>query len=547
MTKRALHSRIRRGIVAVTVAAAASAAPLIVSASPASAAVLPVGSSGGANLVFSDEFEGTSLNTGKWHTCSWWSTTTCSIETNKELELYTKNNVSVANGVLKLQARRENATAWNGKTYNYTSGMVSTGGRSGEIAPGFTFRYGYMEARVKVPSGKGLWPAFWSLPADYSWPPEIDVMEILGDDPRTTYMHYHYNDASGSHVGPGSSWTGPDFSAGWHTFGADWQPGSITYYVDGVERWRFTDAAVTSKASYLLLNLAVGGNWPGSPDASTAFPADYLVDYVRVWDRFGTPGTPTTAAPTTTTTKPPATTTTTAAAPTTTTTVPPPAPSGYAATVAADRPISHWRLGESSGTAAADAMGRNGGSYVNGVRQGQASLLPADPANPAATFDGSNDMVSVNSSASLSPTSALTVEAWVRPSSIPASGQFASVVTKAESYSIQLNGNRLEFTTMRSGVRRRVQAPAGTVLAGQAYHVVGTFNGTNQRLYVNGTLVASANFSGTFGVNNNRLLIGSWDAGSEFLNGTVDDVAVYGTVLSPTQISTHYNRGRSRT
>ncbi|MDQ3898297.1 MAG: family 16 glycosylhydrolase [Actinomycetota bacterium] len=545
MAKRALLPRIRTGLVAVTVAAAAVTVDLVGAASPASAAVLPVGSSGGANLVFSDEFDGTSLNTAKWHTCSWWSTTTCSIETNKELELYTKNNVSVANGVLKLQARRETATAWNGKTYNYTSGMISSGGRSGEIAPGFTFTYGYMEARVKVPRGQGLWPAFWTLPADYSWPPEIDAMEILGHQPDTTFMHYHYNDASGAHQGPGKSWTGPDFSADWHTFGVDWQPGSLVWYVDGVERWRFTDPSVTSKASYLVLNLAVGGTWPGSPDASTVFPSDYLVDYVRVFDRFGTPGTPPTAAPTTTTAPAPSTTTT--VAPTTTTAVPASTSTGYAATVAADGPVSHWRLGEPSGTVAADAMGRNPGAYVNGVRQGQGSLLPADPANPSATFDGANDIVSVASNATLSPTAAVTVEAWVRPTAIPASGQFASVVTKAESYSIQFNGPRLEFTTMRSGVRRRVQAPAGAVVAGQTYHVVGTYDGTTQRLYVNGVQVASAAFSGALGTNNNRVLVGSWDAASEFLNGTVDDVAVYGKALTAAQVTNHFNKGRSTT
>ena len=237
------------------------------------AAPLPVGSGGGANLVFSDEFDGTALNAGQWHTCSWWSSTTCSIETNNELELYTQNNVSVANGMLKLQARRENAVAWNGKTYNYTSGMISSGGRSGSIPAGFTFKYGYMEARVKVPAGQGLWPAFWTLPADYSWPPEIDVMEILGHKPNVTEMHYHYLDGGGAHQGPGQAWTGPDFSADWHTFGVDWQPNAMVWYVDGVERWRFTDAsAITAKPQYLLLNLAVGGNWPGSPNAVDSVP-----------------------------------------------------------------------------------------------------------------------------------------------------------------------------------------------------------------------------------------------------------------------------------
>lgn len=253
----------------------------------------PVGPSAPPVLVFGEEFDGASLDPGRWHTCSWYSTTTCSIETNNELELYTPDNVAVADGVLTLQARQESAVGWNGKTYRYTSGMISSGGRQGEIPAGFTFTYGYMEARVRIPAGRGLWPAFWTLPADYSWPPEIDVMEILGHRPKVQEMHYHYLDGRGRLRQPGHAWKGPDFSAGWHTFGVDWQPTALVWYVDGVERWRFTDdSAIIATAQYLVLNLAVGGDWPGPPDASTPFPSTLLVDYVRVWDHFGRQSTP---------------------------------------------------------------------------------------------------------------------------------------------------------------------------------------------------------------------------------------------------------------
>ena len=504
--------------------------------SAAAAGPLPVGSGGGAKLVFNDEFDGTALNAAKWHTCSWWSTTTCSIETNNELELYTKNNVSVANGTLKLQARRENAVAWNGKTYNYTSGMISSGGRSGSIPAGFTFRYGYMESRVKVPAGQGLWPAFWTLPADYSWPPEIDIMEILGQKPNVTEMHYHYLDGSGAHKGPGQAWSGPDFSADWHTFGVDWQPDAMAWYVDGVERWRFTDAsAITAKPEYLLLNLAVGGDWPGPPNATTPFPSNLLVDYVRVWDHFGTPGSPVTTTPAPTTT---------VLAPTTTTTTPAP-PTGYAATVKADGPVSHWRLGETSGTSAADSIGTATGTYRNGVALGAASLLASDTTNRAADFDGVNDSVSVPSSAALSPTGAVTVEAWVRPTAKPTAGGFASVASKADAYSIQFNGPQLEFTTINGTTRRRVQAPPSAVVAGQTYYVVGTFDGTTQRLYVNGVQVAAGAFSGPVNASTKAVVLGSWDTATEFLAGRIDDVAVYAKALTATQVANHYNRARA--
>ncbi len=287
-----LRRRIATSVIGAAALIAATAAPLAGPASSAAAAG-PVDESW--NLVFADEFSAPALDSSRWHTCFFWAPDTCTIETNNELELYTPNNVSVAGGSLRLQARKQDAVGWNGKTYRYTSGMVSTGGSewSDPAKPaGFTFSYGYAEARVRVPAGKGLWPAFWLLPNDHSWPPEIDVMEIIGDRPTETNMHYHYVKPDGSHGDVGRAWTGPDFSAGWHTFGVNWQPGSLVWYVDGVERARFTGPEVTSKESYLLLNLAVGGNWPGSPDASTVFPADYLVDYVRVYQPRGGAATP---------------------------------------------------------------------------------------------------------------------------------------------------------------------------------------------------------------------------------------------------------------
>ena len=217
-------------------------------------------------LLFGDDFDGLALDAQRWAACSTAATSPCA---NNHLARYDEGNASVADGVLTLEARRDGAAA-----PSYTSGGISSV---------FAFTYGYMEARVKIPAGRGLWPAFWTLPADGSWPPEIDVMEILGHRPNVTQMHYHWG---ASDRAPGKAWKGPDFSAGWHTFGVDWQPRSLVWYVDGVERWRFTSAAVTAEPHFLLLNLAVGGAWPGAPDAATPFPSEYLVDYVRVWDRF---------------------------------------------------------------------------------------------------------------------------------------------------------------------------------------------------------------------------------------------------------------------
>ena len=220
-----------------------------------------------------------------------------------------------------------------------------------------------------------------------------------------------------------------------------------------------------------------------------------------------------------------------------------PPPTGYNAEVVADSPVSYWRLGETSGATAADERGVNPGAYTNGPTLGQASLLAADTANKAVGFDGSNDNVKIASSASLAIGAPLSLEAWIKPTSIPTNGNFASVLTKAESYSIQFNGPKLEFTIMQNGTRRRLQAPSGAIVAGQTYHVVGTYDGTTQRLYINGAQVASAALSGAATTNSNPLVIGSWNGSEEFFKGTIDEVAVYGSTLSTARVNAHYEAG----
>jgi beta-glucanase (GH16 family) len=240
----------------------------------------------GWRLVFSEDFGGHSLDTRVWRTCFWWATTTCSIEPNHELELYTPSDVSVAGGTLRLRTRKQSMVGWNGRTYDYTSGMVMTGGRAADGPPGFAFRYGRAVARVKVPKGPGLLPAFWLLLASGASRPEIDAMEILGSSTNVDRMHIHYVGAGGRPAGAEADWTGPDFSAGWHTFAVDWEPKAIVWYVDGVARWRVSDPdAIPRRPMYLLLTLAVGGEFPGPPSASTMFPSSMQVDYVRVWQQ----------------------------------------------------------------------------------------------------------------------------------------------------------------------------------------------------------------------------------------------------------------------
>jgi beta-glucanase (GH16 family) len=174
----------------------------------------------------------------------------------------------------------------HGRAIPFTSGMLSTGGGSDSSPPRFTPQYGYFEIRARVPAGNGLWPAFWMLTLAQKTP-EIDIMEILSRDPARVHLHYHYTDDSGEEQDFGASWSGGDFSTGWHTFAVDWEPDAIIWYVDGVERNRFEGKYVAAEPLYLILNLQVGGadSWSGPADATTTFPAYFDIDYVRVWQR----------------------------------------------------------------------------------------------------------------------------------------------------------------------------------------------------------------------------------------------------------------------
>jgi hypothetical protein len=215
----------------------------------------------------------------------------------------------------------------------------------------------------------------------------------------------------------------------------------------------------------------------------------------------------------------------------------------YPTVIAADNPVSWWRLGEASGTVAADQRSANAGTYLTGTTLHTASLLPNAASDTSVAFDGVKGAVRVPSAASLNVTNALSLEAWIKPTTLPASGSFSSVLTKGEAYSLQFNGPRLEFTIIQSGTRRRLQAPVGAIVVGSTYHVVGTFDGTTQRLYVNGVLMASAALSGSASVTTNQLAIGSWDGNSEFFKGTIDEPALYNTVLSAAQVAKHYQAG----
>ena len=157
----------------------------------------------------------------------------------------------------------------------YVSGLLTT-------APSFAFTYGYFEMIAEVPAGRGLWPAFWLLPKRLAWPPEIDVMEVLGDDTRHYWATSHSVGASGRQIETQTRIDTMDLSSGAHAYGLLWTPQTINWFFDGRCVAQMPTPADAHEPMYLLLNLAVGGTWAGPPDPSTPFPATMYVHRVRV-------------------------------------------------------------------------------------------------------------------------------------------------------------------------------------------------------------------------------------------------------------------------
>lgn len=237
-------------------------------------------------LVFGDEFDGPLVDQRKWVHCYWWANETCTNSGNREMQLYRRENRLQGDGVLYLRADYDALYDRDGKFFPFGSGMITSGVLfdTRSLPPRFSFQYGYVEVRAKIPAGKGLWPALWLLPENLEERPEIDIMEILGDSTDKLRMHFHFKDGSGENGSAGKTQSVDDLSLDWHIYGLLWDADKIVWYLDGKEQWRFAQKALVPKEKlYFLANLAVGGEWPGAPDRNTPFPANFLIDYIRIW------------------------------------------------------------------------------------------------------------------------------------------------------------------------------------------------------------------------------------------------------------------------
>lgn len=245
----------------------------------------------GYSLLWNDEFNGAALNEENWtrelREPGW---------TNNELQAYTDKdeNIFVKDGTLVLKAIQTTDDAGN---VSYTSGKVNSQNKK-------DFMYGKVVISAKAPEGQGLWPAAWMMPQDEnvygSWPKcgEIDIVEVLGSQTNIAYQTIHYGEPHGQQQGIKTLETG-SFADSFHEYSVEWEPGEMRFYIDGeliktVNDWFTAVEGEDDKAYpapfnqpfFVQMNLAVGGNWPGNPDATTDFSkAEFIVDYVRVYQK----------------------------------------------------------------------------------------------------------------------------------------------------------------------------------------------------------------------------------------------------------------------
>ena len=239
-------------------------------------------------LVWSDEFDGTELDTSKWE---------CQIGNgsggwgNNEKEYYRAENAVVEDGFLTIAAKEE---SYNG--YDYTSARIRTMNKG-------DWKYGKFEMRAKLPQGQGIWPAFWMMPTDnvyggWAASGEIDIMEYLGHDTNTVYGTIHYGGSWPNNASSGTYYSISEggFNDDFHVYTLIWEEGQIQWLVDG-EVYQTQTSWYTSGHTFpapfdqrfhIILNEAVGGNWPGYPDTTTQFPQNFIIDYVRVYQKSAT-------------------------------------------------------------------------------------------------------------------------------------------------------------------------------------------------------------------------------------------------------------------
>ena len=242
--------------------------------------------------TFVDDFDTLSLSAdgGRWKPAYIWP---ADVIINDELQYYVDpassdwSPFTTADGILTIEARTTpDELSGQVEGQPYVSGVLTT-------QTSFSQRHGRFEAILQPPAGQGLWSAFWLLPSFDSWPegiavlPEIDVMELLGHEPRTVHTTLHTNQSGELSSHPYDHTPGQDLSADFHRYSVVWTPERVHWYLDRRHIASHPTPSDFTRPVHFLLNLAVGGSWPGAPDRSTPFPAHYRIDRVGAWTDSG--------------------------------------------------------------------------------------------------------------------------------------------------------------------------------------------------------------------------------------------------------------------
>lgn len=221
-----------------------------------------VTSTGEWELIFHDDFNAVEL--------SKWNIIERGKNYNNELQFYKKENVEVERGTLRLIGKKEKY-----KNHTYTSGQITTKDK-------INFQYGRVEIKARYREGKGLFPAIWMLPSyNNKTLPEVDIFEAIGQEPNLTYMVNHYGNQK-KYQSDYKSYFIKDYY-NFHTYTLEWDERELRWYID--DQLRFSnDKGVPHEPMYLIINLAIGGNWPGKPNDETDFPAAFEIDHVKIYD-----------------------------------------------------------------------------------------------------------------------------------------------------------------------------------------------------------------------------------------------------------------------
>jgi beta-glucanase (GH16 family) len=245
----------------------------------------------GWKLVWQDEFDGSSLSPHKWNKL------VREQSKHNELQYYVPDEAYLEKGSLRLRSRVRDYG-----TQHYTSGRVDTSGKFSPV-------YGRFEIRGKLPNGQGMWPAYWLYPQNRDWPmeqlmaravaegrerqipearpwyTEMDIMEFLGHEPKTLYATFHFHSFDGQKKSSSSTFKSDvDYTKDFHVYAFEWDPDEMRWYVDD-KQIHSTKKSVPHEPHYLILNTAVGGQWPGNPNDTTVFPQYHDIDYVHVYQR----------------------------------------------------------------------------------------------------------------------------------------------------------------------------------------------------------------------------------------------------------------------